>query len=172
MSIPEAKIPQIDLPTIRLPIHIPKIGCPGADGRSYVGEQFGNLPDLVDAFHVKHLRKVVNDQIFALLKGQLPTILRKGLYLQKAVELIQDVLAFIQVLNQVIGAAIAEYNATISFINGKISELNQSIALIEDIPEGARTAVNTLALQRFNEYIGELNQQKQRLQRSIACILE
>jgi hypothetical protein len=172
LSIPEAKIPQINLPTIRIPIHIPKIGCPGADARSYVGEQFGNLPDLVDAFHVKHLRKVVNDQIFALLKGQLPTILRKGLYLQKAVELIQDVVAFIQVLNQVIGAAIAEYNATIGFINTKISQLNQSIAEIQAIPEGARTAVNTLALQRFNEYIVELNQQKQRLQRSIMCIME
>lgn len=172
MSIPEARIPQIALPQIRIPVHIPKVGCPGADARSYIGEQFGNLPDLQDALHTKHLRKVTNDQIYALLKGQLPTILRKVVYLQKALELIEDVAAFIAVLNQVIGQAVAEYNATINFINGKISELNAGIADVEAIPAAARTAAQTLLPDRYNEYIAELNQQIARLQTSITCIME
>lgn len=169
--IPEAKIPDIQLPTIRLPIHIPKIGCPGADGQSYIGEQFGSMPDLYDAFHAKHLRKIINDQIYALLKGQLPTPLRKGLYLQKALELIQDVAAIIQVLNQVIGRMIAEYNAIINFINQKKAELNAVIQEINGVGAGARTAVQQKTLERYQEYIGELDQQISRLQTSISCIV-
>jgi hypothetical protein len=134
MNIPNAKIPDYALPAIRLPIHIPHVGCPGADARSYVGQQFGNLPDLYDALHVKHLRKVLNDQIYALLKGQLPTILRKVLYYQKALELIQHVIAMVAVMNQVIGQAVAEYNATVAFLNQKKGELNASIAAINGIP--------------------------------------
>lgn len=172
MSLPVAKVPQINLPAIRVPVHIPTVGCPGADARTYVGEQFGNLPDLQDALHTKHLRKVLNEQIYALLKGQLPTILRKGLYLQKALQLIQDVAAIIAILNQVVGQAIAEYNATVGFINQKIGELNQGIADVQGIAVDSRTAAQKLLLVRYNEYIIELNQQKTRLQTSVTCILE
>ena len=171
-AIPEPKLPDLSLPNIRLPIHIPKVGCPGADARSYVGEQFGSMPDLYDALHLKHLRKVTNDQIFALLKGKLPTVLRKFEYAQKALELIQDVQDFIAVLNQVIGQVIAEYNATIGFINQKKSELQNSIASLESISAGARTAVQKLAIQRKQEYIGELNKQLSKLQISISCIMQ
>jgi hypothetical protein len=172
LNLPQPHIPQINLPGIRLPIHLPFVGCPGADARSYIGEQFGNLPDLVDAFHAKHLRKLLNDQIFALLKGQLPTILRKFFYLQKALELIQQIAEIVAVLNQVIGQAIAEYNATIAFINEKQAELNQGIAEIESIPASSRTAVHQLTLQRYNEYLGELDAQATRLQTSITCMFE
>lgn len=172
MNLPQPKIAQLNLPQIRLPIHLPRVGCPGADARSYIGEQFGNLPDLVDAFHAKHLRKVLNDQIYALLKGQLPTILRRVLYLQKALELIQDVADVIAVLNQVIGQAIAEYNATINFIAQKQAEINQSISIIEGIPAHARTEVQKLTIERYNEYLGELDAQITRLQTSITCIFE
>lgn len=172
MNLPQPKIPQINLPEIRLPIHLPRIGCPGGDGRSYIGEQFGNLPDLVDAFHAKHLRKIINDQIYALLKGQLPTIIRRGLYFQKALELIEDVVAIVEVLNQVIGQAIAEYNATIGFIEQKKTELNQTISIIEGIPAATRTAVQTETIKTYNRYIGELDAQITRLQTSIICMFE
>lgn len=170
INIPPPKLPDLQLPTIRLPIHIPKVGCPGADARSYIGEQFGSLPDLYDALHTKHLRKVINDQIFALIKGQFPTIFRKIFYIQKALELISDVAAIIAVLNQVIGQAIAEYNATISFINQKKGELNQAIADINGIAASARTATHKLALERYQEYLGELDRQVEKLTTSISCI--
>lgn len=172
MAFPEPKLPQFQLPQINLPIHIPKVGCPGADGRSYIGQQFGSLPDLYDALHTKHLRKVINDQIYALLKGKLPTILRKVLYAQKALELIQDVVEIIAVLNAVIGRAIAEYNATINFINQKKGELQQAISDIEGIPASAQTATQKLARERYQTYLGELDSQISKLQTSISCIAE
>jgi hypothetical protein len=146
------------------------VGCPGADARSYIGEQFGSLPDLYDALHTKHLRKVINDQIYALLKGQLPTLLRKGLYLIKALELIDDVIAIVSVLNQVIGQAIAEYNATITYINVVKGRLNAAIADINGISATARTETQKLALQRYQEYLGELDRQISQLGTSISCI--
>lgn len=172
LNIPEPKLPDLPLPTIRIPIHIPAVGCPGADARSYIGEQFGNLPDLKDALHIKHLRKVINDQIYALLKGKLPTILRAALYAVKAIELINYVIEIIQVLNQVIAQVIAEYNATVGFINQKKAELQASIAELEALPANTRTAVQELAIQLKQEYISELDQQITRLQTSISCIMQ
>ena len=168
--IPQPKLPNLTLPTIRVPLHIPSIGCPGADATSYLGEQFGNLPDIQDALHIKHVRKVINDQIYALLKGKLPTILRKVLYATKAIELTSYVASIVSMLNEVIGRVIAEYNATINFINAKKAELNNAIAAIESIPASALTATNQLAIQRYNEYLGELDNQVSRLQTSISCI--
>lgn len=169
-QIPPAKVPDIRLPLIRLPIAIPRVGCPGSDARSYIGEQFGSLPDLYDALHLKHLRKVVNDQIYALLKGQLPTVIRKGFYYEKAVELGQQVAEFVAALNQVIGQAIAEYQATVGFINKKKAEINGKLSAVNAIPENAMTAVNRLQRQRYNEYLGELDRQISKLQTSINCI--
>ena len=171
-KIPAAKPPSLALPQIRLPIHIPKVGCPGAESTHYIGAQFGNQPDLYDALHLKHLKKVTNDQIYALLKGELPTILRAGLYAQKAAELIQDVTDFLSTLNQIIGAALAEYQAAASFVQGKISELNVSLAALQALPAVSLTATQRLAMQRYHEYIGELNQQVSRIQTSISCLVE
>jgi hypothetical protein len=171
VRIPEPKLPELKLPTIRVPLHIPKVGCPGAESQSYIGEQFGNLPDLQDALHTKHLRKVVNDQIYALLKGKLPTPIRKVLYNAKALELIADVVELVSFLNQVIAQAIAEYNAVVGFINQKKAELNQAIADINAIPASARSAVQKLTAERYQEYVGELDRQLNNLQTSISCIV-
>ena len=169
---PQPKLPQFKLPQIKIPLHIPHVGCPGADGRSYIGDQFGSLPDLYDALHIKHLRKVINDQIYALLKGKLPTILRKVLYAQKALELIAQIVEVVEVLNQVIARALAEYNAAVSFINQKKAQLQAAITAVEAIPVAARTATQTLAIERYHEYLGELDTQISKLQTSIACIAE
>ncbi len=170
VKIPPPKLPEIRLPIIRAPLGIPHVGCPGAEAQSYLGEQFGNLPDLYDALHTKHLRKVINDQIYALLKGQLPTVIRRGFYYQKMLELIQEVAEIVAVFNQVIAQAIAEYNAVIAFINKKKGEINVSIQAINGIPGSARTAVQRLALQRYQEYLGELDTQLSRLATSISCV--
>jgi hypothetical protein len=170
--IPEPKLPDYPLPQIRIPVHLPRIGCPGADARSYIGEQFGNMPDLKDALHIKHLKKILNDQIYALIKGQLPTILRAGFYIEKAFDLLQHIAELIAVFNQVIGQCIAEYNATVNFINQKKAELQSAIGELEAIPSGARSAVQQLAIQRKTEYLGELDQQVTRLQTSITCLVQ
>jgi hypothetical protein len=170
-SIPLPKLPDLGLPTIRLAVHLPRIGCPGADATSLVGEQFGNLPDLYDALHIKHLKKIINDQIYALIKGQLPTIFRKIFYIEKVVDLIEHVAELVAVFNQVIGQALAEYNATIAFINQKKGELNSAISAINGIPASAQTATHELALERYQEYLGELDQQVLRLNTSISCLL-
>lgn len=171
VQIPEAKIPDIHLPTIRLPIHIPRVGCPGSDARSYIGEQFGSLPDLYDAIHIKHLRKLLNDQIYALLKGQLPTILRKPLYYAKAIDLIEHIAEIVAVLNQVISQAVAEYNATIGYINQVKGRLNALLEAVNAIPGNLQTAVNRLARQRYEEYLGELDRQIGKMGTSISCLV-
>jgi hypothetical protein len=170
VHIPPPKLPELGLPTIRVPLHIPHVGCPGAEAQSYLGGQFGNLPDLYDALHTKNLRKVINDQIYALLKGQLPTVIRRGFYYQKMLELIRQVAEMISVLNQVIAQAIAEYNAVIAFINRKKGELNRAIQDINGIPGSGRSAVQRLAVQRYQEYLGELDLQISRLNTSISCV--
>lgn len=170
INIPNAKVPDVHLPVIRLPISIPRIGCPGSDARSYIGEQFGSLPDLYDALHIKHLHKLLNDHIYSLLKGQLPTPLRKPLYLAKALDLIEHVAEIVATFNQVIGQAIAEYNATIVFLNQKKAEINGKLTAVNAIPANAMTAVNRLQRQRYQEYLGELDRQISKLAVSINCI--
>jgi hypothetical protein len=169
-NLPNAKVPDIHLPTIRLPIPIPRVGCPGSDARSYIGEQFGSLPDLYDALHIKHLRTRLYQHIYTLLKGQLPTVLRAPLYYAQALDLIQHIAELVEGLNQVIGHCIAEYNATIAFINMKKAEINGKLAEVNAIPESACLAVNRLQRQRYQEYLGELDRQITKLTVSINCI--
>jgi len=170
-QIPPARPPSVPLPQIRTPIHIPFVGCPGADSTSYIGAQFGNIPDLADALHLKHLRKIVNDQIFALIQGELPTIFRAAVYAAKAADLISQVIQFLATLNQVIGEAMGEYNAAVTFVQGKVAEINSASAAISALPAAGLSATRQLAQSRFQEYTGELNAQLGRLATSISCLL-
>lgn len=166
--IPAAMPGLTTLPEIRLPVHIPKVGCPGADSTSYIGGQFGNNPDLHDALHLKHLKKVTNDQIYALIEGELPTILRAAIYAAKAAELIQDVVDFLATLNEVIGTAMAEYQEAAAYVTLVTGQVNTALA---GLPVSGLTATQRLAQQRYGEYMGELNAQAARLQTSISCLV-
>jgi len=168
--IPQAKLPSIPLPSIRNIPNIPGVGCAGGDGTSYLGEQFGNVPDVLAATHIRGLIKTCEDQIFALIKGELPDIPRAIAYAQKAAELAEYVTSLLSTLNESIGSIVGEAQASINFVNQKIQEVNSAKSQILAVPEAGRTAVQRLALSRYNEYAQELNAQIGRLQSTIGCI--
>lgn len=170
LQIPQAKLPSINLPAIRSIPSIPGVGCVGASGSSYLGQQFGNVPDVLAAAHLRALIKAYTDQIFALIKGELSDVPRAIAYAAKAAELAQYVIDLTTELNQVIGDVVGEVTGTINFVNSKIEEVNTAASLIEAIPQEARSKLQNLALSRYNEYLQELNQQIARLQSTVTCI--
>lgn len=168
--IPPPRLPHLPLPNVRGLPNIPHVGCAGGSATTYLGEQFGNLPDLNAALHIKNLKKTLEEQIYALIQGQLPDPTRPPVYAARAAQLVNEVAELVQMLNQVIADATAEANAAINFINGKINDINAAKTAVLTIPAGARSAVQRLALQRYEEYLGELNSQVGRLQATIECI--
>lgn len=168
--VPAPRLPHLPLPNVRGLPNIPHVGCAGGNGTTYLGEQFGNLPDLHAALAVKKLKKALEEQIYALIQGQLPDATRPPVYAARAAQLTNEVAQLVQALNQTIAGVTAEANASINFINGKINDINAARTAVLSIPAGARSAVQRLALQRYNEYLGELNSQVGRLQATIACI--
>jgi hypothetical protein len=168
--VPAPKLPHFPLPNVRGLPSIPHVGCAGGNGASYVGEQFGNLPDLHAALAMKKLKKALEEQIYALIQGQLPDATRPPVYAARAAQLVNEVAELVQTLNETIAIVTAEANASINFVNEKISDINAAKSAVLTIPAGARSAVQRLALQRYNEYLGELNSQVGRLQATIACI--
>lgn len=167
VQIPPAKLPHITLPVIRGIPTIPFVGSAGADGTTYVGEQFGNLPDLHAVLGIKKLKKALEEQIYALIQGQLPQPARSPLYAARAAQLANEVAQLVGLLNQVVAGVTAEAQAAIGFVNTKIGEVNSAKAAIEAVPVGARNAVQKLMLQRYQRYVGELNAQGGRLQTAI-----
>jgi hypothetical protein len=163
-------LPHLPLPNVRGLPNVPHVGCAGGSATSYLGEQFGNLPDLHAALAIKKLKKALEEQIYALIQGQLPDPTRPPVYAARAAQLVNEVAELVQMLNNLIAQAAAEVNASINFINGKINDINAAKTAVLSIPQGARSAVQRLALQRYNEYLGELNSQIDRLNATIACI--
>jgi hypothetical protein len=168
--LPEPKPPISALPVIRVPVDIPSVGCPGAHGTSFIGEQFGNLPDIQSALHIKALKKAMEEQIYALIQGELPVLARAPIYAARAAQLIDYVASLVATLETVVNAVTAEVNAATAFINQKTAELNGAIAELESVPESARTATQRLALQRRQEYLGELDAQASRLATTLSCL--
>jgi hypothetical protein len=169
-QIPPARLPHVTLPTIRRLPTIPHIGCAGATGTTYVGQQFGNLPDLHAVLHIKTLKKALDEQIYALIEGKLPDPLRPIPYAARAIQLALEVAQLVGGLAELISGVVAEAESAISFVNQQISELNSAIGQIQSIPEGARSQIQHLMLDRYNRYTQELNAQKSRLQSTIDCV--
>jgi hypothetical protein len=168
--VPPAKLPNIPLPQIRSLPHIPFVGCAGGSATTFIGEQFGDLPDMATVLHIKALKKSLEEQIYALIQGELPDALRPPVYAARAAQLVAEVLEIVATLNTIIGGVIGEAEAAISFVNGKIGEMNAARAAIMNIPPTARTAAQRLMLGRYNEVATELNGQISRLQSTITCI--
>ena len=168
--VPEPKLPHLPLPNVRGLPNIPHVGCAGGSATSYLGDQFGNLPDLHAALAMKNLKKALQEQIYALIQGELPDATRPPVYAARAAQLINEVADVVQLLNQTIANVTAEANAAINFVNGKINDVNAAKNAVLSIPAGARNVVQRLALQRYDEYLEELNTQVGRLQATIGCI--
>lgn len=170
IQVPQPKLPHVALPTIRTIPTIPHVGCAGASGTSYVGTQFGNVPDIGAALAIKALKKSLEEQIYALIQGELPQVVRAPIYAARAAQLVNEVAEVVATLNQVISAVTGEATAAINAVNAKAADLNAAKSVLEGIPVGARNAVQRLMITRYQRYVGELNAQAGRLQTTIACI--
>lgn len=171
MSIlPSAKLPSWNLPSVRSLPTIPNVGCISGNPTTIVGDQMGSFPDIQALPHIKSLKKVINEQIGTLLEGKLPDLPRAVLFEARKARLTTE-------LAQVVGKATAmasqiqaDVNATINACNEKINDLNAAKDEILQLPEQARSAVQTKSLERYNEYADEINSQIDRLQSSLGCL--
>lgn len=170
VQVPQPKLPHVALPNIRSIPTIPFVGCAGATGTTYIGKQFGNVPDVGAALAIKALKKALEEQIYALVQGQLNDIARPPVYAARAAQLVNQVAEVVATLNTVVADVTAEATAAIAIVNAKAAELSSAMALIEGTPAGARSAVQNLLLERYARYTGELDAQAGRLQSTIECI--
>jgi hypothetical protein len=170
ITLPPARLPHLPLPNIHALPTIPSVGCAGGNGATYIGEQFGDLPDLNAISHIKALKKSMDEQIYALIKGELPDAARPAVYAARAAQLVSQVASLVSLLNTLTTSVTAEAQASISFCNAKIAEMNQAKSALQNIPESARTNVQRLMLTRYNEYASELNGQIARLNSTIDCV--
>lgn len=170
MSIPEAKLPHLTLPTIKNLPTIPHVGCAGGDGTSYVGNRFGNLPDLQALLHLKALHKLLNEQMYALLKGELTDIPRAAAYAARLTTLTDEVAEMVAMITDTVNDLTANINDAIGYVDQQLAAVNSAKNLIVAVPEGARSAVQKLMFERYGRYAQELNAQKGRLQSTIECI--
>ncbi len=168
--IPEPKLPHLALPNIRNVPAIPHVGSAGASATVMVGEQFGNLPDLHAAVHLKTLKKALLEQVYALIQGELPQLARAPVYAARAAQLTNELAELATLFDGVVAAVTAEANAAIGFVNGKIADITAAKTAVEAIPAGARNAVHQLAIARYAQYMGELNAHKGRLQTVVGSI--
>lgn len=169
-KFPEAKLPSFNTPTIRGLPSIPKVGCVSGKPTTLIGEQMGNLPDINALPHVKALKKVIEEQIGTLLEGKLPQIARSPLYEIRQARLVGELAEMVQKATELAGSVLAELDAAIDFANSKISDLNSAINEINETSAELRTAVQKKALDRYNEYIGEINEQIGRLEAAKGCL--
>jgi ElaB/YqjD/DUF883 family membrane-anchored ribosome-binding protein len=168
--IPPPKLPRLGVPQIRSLPQLPNVGCAPGNATSFVGNQFGNLPDLNAVLQIRALKKALEEQIYALIDGQLPQIARAPRYAQRAAQVTQQVAQLVAALNQILAAANAEAQAAVAAVNSKIGEVNTAKNDILSIPESARSTAQRRMLMRYNEYVGELNGQIARLESTLGCL--
>jgi len=170
LQIPQARLPHLQLPAIGDLPHLPHIGCAGADANSYVGKQFGNLPDLHAVLHLKSATKWMTEQIYALVQGELPFATRPPIYAARAAQLVDELAEMASTLTDTIDSIVGEATSAIAGVNTKIGELNTAKNEILAMPESMRSAVQRAAIDEFDACIAELDAQAGRLQTSITCV--
>lgn len=169
-QLPTIKSPSWNVPTVRNLPTIPTVGCVSGNATTQIGEQFGNFPDIQALPHVKALNKLITEQIGTLLEGKLPDVPRAALYEIRKARLITELANIVNTATQIAGQIQAEVNAVISALNEKINEINEAKDLLLQIPENARSAIQNKTIERYNEYIEEVNAQIGRLQTSLGCL--
>lgn len=169
-QLPPAKLPSFNVPTVRGLPTIPTVGTISGSATTIVGEQFGNLPDIQALPHVKALQKVITEQIGMLIEGKLPTIARAPLYDVRQLRLVAELAQIVAMAASVVAQVQAEIDAGIQAANAKIADINAAKNAILQTPANVRSTVQNKALGRYNEYIGEVNQQKSRLQTALGSL--
>lgn len=169
-SIPMPKLPHLPLPVIRSLPSIPGVGRPGAETTLLIGKQFGNLPDLEAILGIKHLRKLIDEHIYAYIQGKLPDVTRPPVYDARAILLANYVTEIVAKLNEVIGGFIADVTEAINSVTGKLDLMSGQRSDILALPEPARSKAERLLLSRLNQYIAEGNGQLSRLNAALSSI--
>lgn len=170
MTLPQAKLPSWNVPTVRPLPSIPNVGCVSGNATTVIGEQFGNFPDVQALPHIKALNKVITEQIGTLLEGKLPDAPRSIAYEARRSRLVNELAQIVNSATAVGSQIQSEINGAISACNEKISDLNASKNAILQTPANLRSAVQVKALNRYNTYIAEVNSQIGRLQTSLGCL--
>lgn len=168
--IPGPKLPTLTLPSIRSIPTIPFVGSAAASGTTYIGEQFGNVPDLNVVLHIKTVKKALLEQIYALIEVELPDPVRPIPYAARAAQLTNELAEVAAFLAEIVAGITAEVNAAIDFANERIGEVNQAKSEIESTAAGARSPLQQLMLQRYDRYEGELAAQVGRLQSTLESL--
>lgn len=170
MRIPEAKLPNLNLPAIRNLPTIPHVGCAPGDPNSFVGEQFGNAPDLNSILSIRALIKSLEEQIYALIQGKLSDAMRPIPYDARAIQLTNEVAELVTAMTTIINGVVGSVNAAIEYANQQLTAVNQALSAIAAVPAAARSAVQKLLFERYSRYAQELNAQVGRMEASLACI--
>src|SRR6185503_7841946 len=130
-AIPQPRLPNIALPVIHgLPTLPLGIGCAGADGNSYLGKQFGNLPSLHKLLHLKAGKKYLEEQIYALIQGEAIQPVRSPIYAARAAQLTNEVATLVTEITSVIDEVSGDITASINFVNEKVAAVNEAKDLI------------------------------------------
>jgi hypothetical protein len=164
------KLPNFNLPAIRNLPTISGVGCAGGNATSYLGSQFGGLPDLQAVLHIKALKKQYEDMMLTLIEGYVPAVLRQPVWAVRVASYDTYVANLVAEANTLINGVMAEINGSIAFINTKVGELNTAKNQLLSIPLDARTKVQAAMIERYNRYLGELDAQVNRLQSTLNCI--
>jgi hypothetical protein len=167
---PVPKLPHIQLPAIRPLPSIPFVNCIPATPEKLTGKQMGAQPDLSALAHIRSLKKNITEKLIILLEGKLPDLPRSIAYEANRVRLVAELAEIIQRGTQIAQQLTEDANGNIAEINDRIEILNEGVAAYTDIAEGARTTIQQKTIDRFGEYIDELNQQKGRWQSVLSCI--
>lgn len=170
MPIPEPKLPNLNLPAIRNLPAIPFVGTAPGDSNSFVGEQFGNAPDLNSVLHIRSLKKALEEQIYALIQGEATQPIRAPIYAARAAQLANEVTELLDALDTVVGQVTSSINATINYANQQLAAVNQAKAAITALPVQARSAVQKLMNDRYTRYAQELNAQIARHEQALASL--
>lgn len=170
-ALPTAKLPGFNVPTIRGLPNIPTVGCVSGNPTTLVGQQMGSLPDISALPHVKALKKVIEEQIGALVEGKLPQLPRSIVYEVRQLRLVAELAQIVAVSVQIAAQMTAEINAAIAAANQTINGINAAANEIEQLPEAARSAVQRKALDRYNDYAAEINAQIGRLNAAKGCLI-
>lgn len=168
--LPQIKLPSFNVPNIRSLPNIPTVGCVSGNATTVIGEQFGNFPDIQALPHVKALNKVITEQIGTLLEGKLPDAPRAALYQARQARLVSELAQIVSAATELASQIQAEISSSIQACNQKVNELNAAKSLILQIPANLRSPIQKKALDRYNEYIGEVNSQIGRLQTALGCL--
>jgi hypothetical protein len=146
-TLPTAKLPSWNVPAVRSLPSIPNVGCVSGNATTQIGEQFGNFPDVQALPHIKAL-----------------------LFEARKARLITELTNIVSTATTIAGQVAGEINAAIDGCNEKISDLNAAKAAVMQTPENMRSLIQRKTLERYDEYIGEVNDQMGRLQTALACL--